>query len=243
MQDVGEVDDGFGVPQVGLIRGVEAHGLIVGHPFQGLGNLDADLLKGLPDNPFREGHHIVFLDEAHLDVHLGELGLTVGPQVLVSKAAGHLEVAVEAGDHEDLFEELGGLGEGVEGSFPEPGGDEEVPGPLGGGLDENGGLDLVEALGIEEATDPEGRPMAEGDVVLESLLAEVEEAVLQPGLLGGFQLVRGVEGEVLHGAQNLEGVGLYFDGPGLELRVGGLPGDHGAVNGDDGFALQGLHLG
>ena len=35
------------------------------------------------------------LDERHLDVELGELGLAVGAQVLVAEAAGDLEVAVE----------------------------------------------------------------------------------------------------------------------------------------------------
>ena len=36
------------------------------------------------------------LDEAHLQVELGELGLAVGAQVLVAEAAHDLEVAVEA---------------------------------------------------------------------------------------------------------------------------------------------------
>ena len=41
-------------------------------------------------------HDVVVLDERHLDVELGELGLAVGAQVLVAEAAGDLEVAVEA---------------------------------------------------------------------------------------------------------------------------------------------------
>ena len=53
-------------------------------------------------------------DEGHLDVDLGELGLAVGPQVLVAEAAGELVVALEAGDHQQLLEQLRRLRQGVE---------------------------------------------------------------------------------------------------------------------------------
>jgi hypothetical protein len=46
-------------------------------------------------------------------VDLGELGLAVGAGVLVAEAAADLHVAVAAGDHQDLLEELGALREGV----------------------------------------------------------------------------------------------------------------------------------
>src|SRR5206468_7615581 len=45
---------------------------------------------------------IVLGDERHLEIDLGELGLSVGAQVLVPQASGDLEVAIEARDHEDL---------------------------------------------------------------------------------------------------------------------------------------------
>ena len=49
----------------------------------------------------------VFLaDEAHLHVHLGELGLPVGAQILVPEAAADLDVALEARDLEQLLVEL-----------------------------------------------------------------------------------------------------------------------------------------
>ena len=58
-------------------------------------------------------HDIVLGDEGHLLVHLGELGLTVGAQVLVAVAAGDLEIAVKAGQHQDLLVELGALGQRI----------------------------------------------------------------------------------------------------------------------------------
>ena len=54
------------------------------------------------------------VDERHLDVELGEFRLPVGAKVFVAEAAGDLEIAVEAGDHQELLVELGRLGQGVE---------------------------------------------------------------------------------------------------------------------------------
>ena len=61
-----------------------------------------------------EVHHVLALYEAHLDVHLRELGLTVGAQVLVAKAAGDLVVALDAAHHQHLLELLGALRKRVE---------------------------------------------------------------------------------------------------------------------------------
>jgi hypothetical protein len=47
-------------------------------------------------------------------IDLGELGLAVGAQVLVAEAAHDLVVAVEAGNHQQLFEQLRRLRQGVE---------------------------------------------------------------------------------------------------------------------------------
>ena len=54
------------------------------------------------------------VDERHLDVDLGELGLAVGAQVLVAEAARDLVVALDAADHEQLLEELRRLRQRVE---------------------------------------------------------------------------------------------------------------------------------
>src|SRR3712207_7044962 len=51
------------------------------------------------------------LFRSHLDVELGELRLPVGAEVLVAVAAGDLEVALGAGHHEQLLEQLRALGD------------------------------------------------------------------------------------------------------------------------------------
>src|SRR5690625_6299994 len=60
-----------------------------------------------------QGDDVLLLDERGLDVELGEFGLAVGAEVLVTVAASDLVVAFHARDLEQLFEQLRGLGQGV----------------------------------------------------------------------------------------------------------------------------------
>ena len=90
------------------------------------------------------------MDEAHLQVQLCELRLAVGPQVFVAEATGNLEVLVHAGYHQQLLHLLRRLREGVEIPRLHSAGHQEVPGPLGSALDQNGRFDFQETAGIEE---------------------------------------------------------------------------------------------
>ena len=69
--------------------------------------------------------HVVLVDERHLEVELGELGLAVGAQVLVAEAAGDLVVALEAADHQQLLEQLRRLRQRVERAGLDPRRDED----------------------------------------------------------------------------------------------------------------------
>ena len=113
-----------------------------------------------------ELEHVVLLDEAHLDVELGELGLPVGAEVLVAVAAGDLVVALHAGHHEQLLEQLRALRQGVPGARREPRGHEEVAGALGRRPGQRRGLDLDEVAlaehpprgGVDLGAQPDGVP-------------------------------------------------------------------------------------
>src|SRR4030095_9358890 len=96
---------------------------------------------------FDQPHDVFLADEGHLDVELRELGLAVGALRLVAEAAGNLEVAVEAGNNQQLFQLLWRLGEGVERSRKAAAGYEEVSGAFGCTLDQTGRLNLDEAAG------------------------------------------------------------------------------------------------
>ena len=95
------------VAQVGAVAAIAGHGLGMAHAGERLGQAHTQhLLEQGADHGLAERHHIGFVDEGHLHVQLGELGLAVGAQVLVAKAAHDLIVAVQAAHHEQLLEEL-----------------------------------------------------------------------------------------------------------------------------------------
>ena len=101
---------------VGPVRAVAQHRLVVGQPRprRRRGDGEAGGLEHARHQPLDDTDHVVLLDERHLEVELRELGLAVGPQVLVAEAAGDLVVALEAGHHQQLLEQLRRLRQRVE---------------------------------------------------------------------------------------------------------------------------------
>ena len=104
-------------------------------------------------------------DERRLDVDLRELGLPVLTQILVAEAARDLEVAVEAGDHEQLLIELRRLRQRVELARMHAARHEIVARALGRGLREDRRLDLEEAPLAEIPPRHLHQPVAQHDVV------------------------------------------------------------------------------
>ncbi len=104
----------------------------------------ADLDRHLLD----PAHDVVLGHEAHLQVELGELRLAVAAQVLVAEAARDLEVAIHAGDHEQLLQLLRALRQRIDLAGLQPRRNDEVARALRCGLDEQRGLDLDEAGGV-----------------------------------------------------------------------------------------------
>ena len=143
----------------------------------------ADALEDVGQQPFVDLDHVLAVDEGHLDVELGELGLAVGPGRLVAEAAGHLVVALEAGDHQQLLEQLRRLRQRVEGALLLAAGDEEVAGALGGRAGQHRRLDVDEALAVEELAHRRGHPVAQHQRLAHLLAAQVEVAVAQAGVL------------------------------------------------------------
>ena len=96
---------------------------------------------------------VLLVGEAHLDVELGELRLPVGAEVLVAVAAGDLVVALHAGDHEQLLEQLRRLRQGVPVAGLQAHRHEEVAGALGRRAGERRRLDVEEVALVH---DPRG---------------------------------------------------------------------------------------
>ena len=126
---------------------------------------------------------VVLLDEAHLDVELGELRLPVGAEVLVAVAAGDLVVALHAGDHQQLLEQLRALRQGVPAAGLQARRHQEVAGTLGRGAGQGRGLDLDEVVAVEHVAGGLVDLAAQPQRGVGAGAAQVEVAVLEPGLL------------------------------------------------------------
>src|SRR5450759_3084531 len=77
--------------------------------------LDAEKLPPeLAEQTLDQAEDVLLVAERHLDVQLCELRLSVGPQVLVTKAARDLVVALHAGHHQQLLQHLRRLRQRIE---------------------------------------------------------------------------------------------------------------------------------
>ena len=150
------------------------------------------------------GEHVFLGDEAHLDVELVELQRAIGAQVLVAETGRDLEVAVEAGDHQQLLELLRRLGKRVELARMDARGDQKVARALGAGRGQDRGLELGEPLVDHPAADRIDHLRAQDDVAMQGLAPQVEVAVRQSDLFGIVRLAEHRQGQ-------LGGLGKHLD--------------------------------
>ena len=93
--------------QVGLVGTIAAHRLVVAHARKRIGQFHIHhFAEHMTDQFFGGVLHLGLIDPSEFHIELGEFELTIGAQGFVAKAAGNLIVAVEAGHHQDLLEQL-----------------------------------------------------------------------------------------------------------------------------------------
>ena len=229
---------------VGLVGAETAHGLVPRHAVER--GLDVDVQHFLPqalDEALVQGHDVVLGDKAHLLVHLGELGLAVCAQILVAVAVGQLEVAVKAGQHQNLLVELRALGQRVEVARLHTAGNEIIARALGRGLDEGGRLDLGEMVLAEIVADDLHDLAAQHDGLMHGRTAQVQIAVAQAQVVVDVDLVAQLKRRGLGLAQDaqLADVELYVAGCDL-IGLGGALTQLAAAD-NNVLAFQALGLG
>ena len=183
LEVVGALDQLEVQAQVGLVRAVAAHGVGVGHALDRRRDVVADQLPQRDEHGLGHLDDVVLVDEAHLDVELGELGLPVGAEVLVAVAARDLEVLLHAGHHEQLLEQLRRLRQRVPAARTQAGRHEEVARALGRRAGQRRRLDLEEAALVQGLAGGAVDVAAQLDRRGGAGPAQVEVAVLQPRLL------------------------------------------------------------
>ena len=206
--------------RVGAVGAVAQQRLVVGHARVGrLPHVQAADVEDLRHQPLVDVDHVVLGDEGHLEVQLRELGLAVGTQVLVAKAARDLEVALVAADHQQLLEQLRRLRQRVEGSVLHARGDEEVARALGRRARQGRRLDLEEVLRRQSLADRPHDLVAQHERLDHVAAAQVERAVAQAQRLVERDVLVERKRRRLRLGQQLHVADLQLDRAGREVGV------------------------
>ena len=219
-QRLAEVADLEPEAHVRAVGAVARHRLVVGHARpRRRGDLEAGRLVDAREHALDRLDHVLLVHEAHLEVELGELGLAVGAQVLVPEAAGDLVVALEAGHHQHLLEQLRRLRQRVERARVHARGDEEVARALGRGARHDRRLHLEEVVRVEVVADRAVDGVADRHRALHAGAAQVDDAVAQPQQLVDRRLLVDRERRRERLGERLRLGDLELDLAGVELRV------------------------
>ena len=183
-----------GIAQIRLVAAVLRHRLVVRDARErrrrhrgAVGELLEDAVQHRLDR--RED--VVLRDEGHLEVELVELaGRAVGAGVLVAEAGRDLEVAVEAGHHQELLELLRRLRQRVELAGVHAARHQVVARALRRARGQDRRLELGEARLDHPAADAGDDAAAQHDVAVQPLAPQVEEAVAQARVLGDLGVAR-----------------------------------------------------
>ena len=206
--------------EVRLVRTEACHRLIVLHPEERCLDIDAhSFLHQSLDEAFLHRHDVVFVDEAHLEVDLCELRLTVSSEVFVSEALGYLHVAVASADHEKLLEHLRRLRKSVELSCPRPARYDIVSCSFRSRLDQYRCLYLAEAVLIEVVAADLHDLVPEHEVLLHLRFSQVEISVSEPEVVAYVVVVLYVDRRRLACRVDLEIRCEYLDLARLHVRV------------------------
>ena len=219
LDDVGHFDELQVDAKVGLVGAVLGHGVVPVHDGERVLEVDVeDFLEDRADEFFHQGADFVHVEEGRFNIDLREFRLTVGAKVFVAEALDDLIVAVEAGDHQELLEELRRLRQGEETAVLNAGRNEVVAGAFRRGARQHRGFDVDEAVLVEELAEGHGSAIARAEVLLHDTAAKVEHAVRQTRGFGEVFVIE-VERRRDRRVEDLEFMAENFDAAGDERFV------------------------
>ena len=179
---------------VGLVAAVFADGVFVEHVRKGCLGFDAGDGAGAHHDVFDDMENVFLAWKRHFDVQLREFGLPIGAQVFVAETFYDLEIAVEAADHQDLFEDLRRLRERVELAVVHAAGNEIIARAFRRGAREHGGFHFEETHFVHGFANFEKNFVAQREIGVRLGAAQVEIAIAQARFFGGVDIVFDLEG-------------------------------------------------
>ena len=219
-EGLAEIDELELDARIGAVAPEARHGVGVGEPLERTRQRDSGGLgAGARRQLLEHAQHVLDADEGHLEVHLRELELAVGALVLVAEAAHDLEVAVEAGNHQQLLHELRRLRQRVEAPGLQAARHQEVARALGRRLREHRRLDLEEPQLRERTPDRLVEVMAQPECALQRWPPQVVDAVAKPRRLVRIRLGFDGEGRRRRGVEQPKLADRDLDLTARELRV------------------------
>ena len=185
--------------------------------------------------PLDDSKQNVALGERHLNIHLRELGLAVSTKVLVPETAYDLKVAVETADHQQLLEQLRGLGQRVKMARMDAAGHQEVARAFRRGAGHKRRFDFNEAMPTHMLAHNQRYLVTQPHMVLHPARAQIEIAVAQASFLGHLRFVGDGEGRGLSLVQQKQILrsDLHLSGRDLLVHRVSRPCDHLTFHADD----------
>src|SRR3990172_6808867 len=246
---LGRVGDAQRVAQVGLVGAVDEHRLVERDARKrprAENAVTGEFREHAVQHRLDRREDVLLGDEGNLEVELVELARrAVGAAVLVAEARRDLEIAVEAGDHQKLLELLRRLRQGIELARMQPARHQEVARAFGRARGQDRRLELGEAGLGHAPADAGDDPCAQGDVAVDAIAAQIEEAVAQADVLARVLVAVHLQGQRIGPRPQLERADLQLDLAGRQARVDGFgrPPHHLAGDADDGLRTHRLELG
>src|SRR5690606_12132086 len=205
--------------QVGLVRAITTHGFFERH-MRKLAELDVQhFLEQLAHHAFGDANDVGLVEEAGLDIDLGEFRLAVGTQIFVAEAFGNLVVAVETGNHQQLLEQLWRLRQCEEAAGVGTTGYQIVAGAFWGSTGQDRGFHIEEALLVQVAADAGGDARAQLELLGHFRAAQINEAIAQAGFFTHVAVFVERERRCFRLVQHFQLVAQHLDGAGGHVRV------------------------
>ncbi len=215
------------VAQIGLVAAVFAQGFRERNPRPGFGDRLAfgEILEHAGNHRLHRREHVVLGDKTHFDVELVELaGQPVGARVLVAETGRDLEVAVEAGHHQQLLVLLRRLRQRVEFARMDSRRHQEVARAFRRRRRQDRGLEFEKTLFLHPLAHGIDDRAAGHDVLVQLLATKVEETVLKPYIFRIFLLAKHRQRQFGRRPQHLDLADVKLDRAGRQIRIVGAGG-------------------
>ncbi len=161
--------------------------------------------------------------------------MAIGAQIFIAEAAGDLEIALIAGDHQKLLEELWRLGQREELARRRSRRNQIIARAFGRRFGQDRRLDLIKSLIIQYSSCRQSQAMAQLEVLLHLRPAQIEVSIFQTQVLGRTTVVD-LERRSLRIVEHLHLFGDNLDLAGRHIRIEVL------LVAQDAFAGHGNHI-